>query len=73
MLRSMAVAYVKHSSSCRTLLIFDIFSYNLFIKFPHIDNNPYGRVLLWYYKCRQAHSDLACHCNTLKSCNLWIW
>ena len=50
MLRSRAVAYVKPSRSCRTVLILGMGNsfLTLFVDFLKIADNPYGVVFLWY-------------------------
>ena len=75
MFRSKAVAYVKPSSSCRTVLTLGMgngfLTIRLFISLKLLTT----RMVLSFFgmmKVGKAHSESACHLSTPKSHSLWI-
>ncbi len=75
MFRSRAVAYVKPSSSCRTVLILGMGKgFLTILLFNSLKSLTTLTVLSFFgiMNVGEAHSESACHCNTPKSHNLWI-
>ena len=75
MFRSRAVAYVKPSSSCRSVLILGIGNHFLTIHLFNLLKSLTTLMVLSFFgtiKVGEAHSESACHCNTLKLHSHWI-